>query len=515
MAKQDNLSSSASRKQIRVAAYMRMSTERQAGSIPNQRLALLNYARRHKMEIVKEYIDTGKSGLTIKNRRGLQSLIHDITGGKVEFEAVLVYDITRWGRFQDVDESAHYEFLCRNAGIDVIYCEELFENDGSMFSVFMKTFRRAKAAEDSRELSVKVLAGQSRLAKQGFKQGGAAGYGLRRISIEKNGSIRRELATGERKGALTDRVLITLGPQYEVAVVHRIYDWYLSGELEDTAIARALNSEGIATEYGLGRPWTAPIVHRILTSEKYIGTAIYNVTTQRMQSVAVANPESAWIRKRNAYPALIDAGIFQRAQELRRNREHRIPTEELLEMLRMVYREGGKLSTEIINNDVRLPSVVTFANRFQTLTKAYELAGVMPSPRGSRYVEKYRRTEAVRKETFLQICECIVCAGGTISPGNCKNTIVMNGKFIVRMQVSRAEHFRNKRYYRWCIPLKNPAETHFVIAVQLEPSDTEVRAIYLFPAASIGCTQLLMREEEPEEFSQYRVDSLEALFGLC
>ena len=493
---------------------MRMSTERQAGSIPNQRLALLSYARRHKMEIVKEYIDTGKSGVTIKNRRGLQSLIHDITGSNVEFKAVLVYDINRWGRFQDVDESAHYEFLCRNAGIDVIYCEELFENDGSMYSAFMKTFRRAKAAEDSRELSVKVFAGQSRLARLGFKQGGPAGYGLRRVSIEKNGSTRRELATGERKGALTDRVLIALGPEHEVAVVRRIYDWYLSGDLEDTAIARILNAEGIVTEYGHVRPWTASIVHRILTSEKYIGTAVYNRTSQRMQSVAVVNPQSVWIRKRNAYPALIDSDVFNRAQELRRIREHRIPTEELLEMLRMLYREKGKLSTEIINSDVRLPSVVTFVNRFRTLTKAYELAGVLPTPRGSRYVDKYRRTEAVRRETFLQICECIVCAGGTISPGDCKNTIVMNGKFLVRMQVSRAEHFRNKHYYRWCFPLQTPLETQFVIAVQLEPSDTEVRAIYLFPAASMGRSQLLMREEEPEEFSQYRVASIEALFGL-
>jgi hypothetical protein len=82
------------------------------------------------------------------------------------------------------------------------------------------------------------------------------------------------------------------------------------------------------------------------------------------------------------------------------------------------------------------------------------------------------------------------------------------------MQVSRAEHFRNKRYYRWCIPLQNPVETQFVIAVQLEPSDTEVRAIYLFPSAYMNCTQLLMREEEPEEFAQYRFSTMEALFGL-
>jgi DNA invertase Pin-like site-specific DNA recombinase len=37
---------------------------------------------------------------------------------------VLVYDVSRWGRFQDIDESAHYEFVCKQAGIKVAYCAE-------------------------------------------------------------------------------------------------------------------------------------------------------------------------------------------------------------------------------------------------------------------------------------------------------------------------------------------------------------------------------------------------------
>lgn len=41
-----------------------------------------------------------------------------------------VYDVSRGGRFQDTDESAHYEFLCRRAEIAVPYCAEQFENDG-------------------------------------------------------------------------------------------------------------------------------------------------------------------------------------------------------------------------------------------------------------------------------------------------------------------------------------------------------------------------------------------------
>ena len=84
---------------------------------------------------------------------------------------MIVYDVSRWGRFQDADESAYYEYICRRAGISVIYCAEQFENDGSPVSTIVKGVKRAMAGEYSRELSAKVFAGQCRLIELGFRQG--------------------------------------------------------------------------------------------------------------------------------------------------------------------------------------------------------------------------------------------------------------------------------------------------------------------------------------------------------
>ena len=42
------------------------------------------------------------------------------------------------------------------------------------------------AGEYSRELSVKVFAGQCRLIALGFRQGGPAGYGLRRQLVDRD-----------------------------------------------------------------------------------------------------------------------------------------------------------------------------------------------------------------------------------------------------------------------------------------------------------------------------------------
>ena len=57
-----------------------------------------------------------------------------------------------------------YEFICKEAGIQVLYCAEPFENDGSLTSTILKHMKRTMAGEYSRELSAKVFIGQCRMA---------------------------------------------------------------------------------------------------------------------------------------------------------------------------------------------------------------------------------------------------------------------------------------------------------------------------------------------------------------
>lgn len=113
---------------LRAAEYVRMSTEHQQYSTQNQCDKIREYAASRGIEVVRTYADEGKSGLRIDGREALQSLIRDVTTGRPDFQAILVYDVSRWGRFQDADESAYYEYICRRAGIQVIYCAEQFDN---------------------------------------------------------------------------------------------------------------------------------------------------------------------------------------------------------------------------------------------------------------------------------------------------------------------------------------------------------------------------------------------------
>ena len=129
-------------KKIRAAEYVRMSTEHQKYSTENQADRIRQYADKHGMEIVKTYADEGKSGLRIEGRDALKQLIDDVEAGTADFEVILVYDISRWGRFQDADESAYYEYICKRAGVAVKYCAEQFENDGSPLLPSSEIFHR-------------------------------------------------------------------------------------------------------------------------------------------------------------------------------------------------------------------------------------------------------------------------------------------------------------------------------------------------------------------------------------
>jgi DNA invertase Pin-like site-specific DNA recombinase len=129
------------------AEYVRMSTDHQQYSTANQSQAIREYADRNGFRIERTYTDSGKSGLNLDDRDALKELIDDVQSGKAEYSTILVYDVSRWGRFQDADESAYYEYICKRAGISVRYCAEQFENDGSPVSTIVKGVKRAMAGE--------------------------------------------------------------------------------------------------------------------------------------------------------------------------------------------------------------------------------------------------------------------------------------------------------------------------------------------------------------------------------
>jgi DNA invertase Pin-like site-specific DNA recombinase len=262
---------------VPAAQYLRMSTDHQQYSLDNQADAIARYAMQYGFQLVKTYSDAARSGLRIRNRPGLKQLLKNVVDGTFQFKAILVYDVSRWGRFQDVDEAAHYEYLCKSAGVPVHYCAEIFTNDNSLSGLIVKAVKRTMAGEYSRELSVKVKAGLVRLTSMGYKAGGYPPYGMRRMLLDVHGNPKQLLADGERKSLATERVILVPGPKEEVAIVQRIFREYADENRSLTKIAERLNEQEIP--FVQGGKWCASTITHVLERPQYMGTHVWGRTT--------------------------------------------------------------------------------------------------------------------------------------------------------------------------------------------------------------------------------------------
>jgi len=488
-----------------------MSTEHQKYSTENQADVIATYAVERGFEIVRTYEDSGKSGLRIDGRRSLQQLIADVSGGVADFAAILVYDVSRWGRFQDADEPAYYEFLCRGAGIEIHYCAEQFENDGSIGATLIKSLKRAMAGEYSRELSVKVFNGQCRLIGLGFRQGGPAGYGLRRQLVDERGMAKAELARGEHKSLQTDRVILKPGPPEEVAVVRRLYRMFVVQRRSETEIAAALNAEGLMTD--LGRAWTRGMVHQILTNEKYIGNNVYNRVSFKLKAKRVVNPPQAWVRADGAFDGVVEPDFFEAAQRIIQDRSRRFSDQDLLDHLAALLAKKGWLSGWVIDEVEDMPSSSTFRHRFGSLIRAYQLVGYSPG-RDFRYIETNRALRALHPNVVNQIVADIGDVGGQVHRDPVSDMLHINDEFSASVVIARC-HVTSAGGLRWKVRLDNGLRPDITIAVRMDSDNATVRDYYFLPWLDLGdCLNLRLAPENGIRLDAYRFDAFEPFLDL-
>ncbi len=384
---------------VSAAEYLRVSTERQEYSLDCQRARIANYAQEHGFEVCQTYCDEAKSGLEIVRRTGLSQLIQDVVGGKQSYKAVLVYDVSRWGRFQDPDEAAHYEFLCKAAGVKVHYCAELFSNDALPANLILKTLKRVMAAEYSRELSDKVFGNVTRLVRRGYWAGSHPGYGFRRMLVSADRIPKQELLAGERKSIASDRVVLVPGPANEVFWVREVHRLFMSGNKTFTGIAAELVERG--APFLEGKKWSDFAVKGILTHPKYKGTAIYNRTTERLCSKSRKVPELEWIVTPGAFEPLVEPSIFEATQEALRQKFRALSNEQVLEQLNSILKAHGSLSTAILRSHGLSPGGLR--SRFGSSIKAYDLIGYQTMYRNKS--ENRLHVHKIRSELMQQLVE--------------------------------------------------------------------------------------------------------------
>ena len=494
----------------RAALYVRMSTEHQQYSTSNQRDVILAYANLRGLEIVKDYSDDGKSGLNIEGRDSLAQMIRDVEEGKADYSTILVYDVSRWGRFQDADESAHYEFVCRRAGVSVHYCAEQFENDGTPVSTIIKGVKRMMAGEYSRELSTKVFQGACRLVTLGFRQGGTAGFGLRRVLIDGGGNRKGELKMGEHKSIQTDRVILEPGPDEEVKTVRWMYQAFVTEGKTETEIAARLNAQGIKTDFG--REWNHATVHQVLINEKYIGNNVYHRTSCKLKKKTVVNPPDKWIRKEGAYQGIVEREIFLQAREIILARSQKLTNDEMLEKLRDLFKQHGRISGILIDETEGLPSSAAFGHRFGSLINAYKLIGYDPGI-DFTFIEQNRRLRKMRPDIVASVREKIMELGGTAILDDTTDLLLVNGE--LRVSIVLCRHTTTAAgASRWLIRLDAGLKPDITIAVRMDFTNENIQDYYLLPGLDMTWDNLRIAEANGIYLDTYRCDSLDYFFSL-
>ena len=493
-----------------VAQYVRMSTERQCYSTENQMELIANYAHTHGMGIVRSFSDEGKSGITLRKRPGLLSLLSVVQNGSADFKAILVYDVSRWGRFQDIDESGYWEYVCKRAGVVIHYCAEPFINDGSTPSVIIKSLKRTMAAEYSRELSVKCFAGQCRLIELGYRQGGRVGYGLRRLLLDQEDRPKQILLDGQQKSIQSDRVVLVPGPEEEQRVIREIFHLFIDESKSQSGIAKELNARGVPS--GKSRPWCYPSVHDILVNPKYMGANVFNRTSVKFHGPKVHNPEQLWIRKEGAFPAIVPRDLFLRAAKILEERRSKPTDDEMLDQLRSTLSKKGRLTATMINECISVRKASFFFKQFGGLRGAYTRLGYI-SPRDLSFLDCNPTVRAIGANLLNAVTSRLNANGAIVEKDRKSCILRVNRDFSMRLAVARCLKRPNGRL-NWRIP-KRASLCDLNIVARLNEDNTRILDYFIFPANEHPRKNFFLSPKNSVALEFYRFESLDHVYQAC
>jgi DNA invertase Pin-like site-specific DNA recombinase len=441
----------------------------------------------------------------------LAQMIQDVQDGKINCSSILVYDVSRWGRFQDADESAYYEYICRRAGVAVHYCAEQFENDGSPVSTIVKGVKRAMAGEYSRELSSKVFQGACRLIQLGYKQGGTAGFGLRRMLIDQSGERKAMLKIGEQKSIQTDRVVLVRGPDEEVKIVRWIYQTFIDDGKNESEIAKSLNAQGVVTDFG--RAWNRATVHQVLTNEKYIGNNVYHRTSFKLKRKHIENPPDKWVRANGVFEGIIEPELFFKTREIILARSQKLTDEEMLAKLRGLLSQHGHISGILIDETESLPSSAAFSHRFGSLISAYQLIGYDPKIDYS-FIEINRKLRKRHPEIVASVVQNIEALGAKASWDENADLLWVNNE--LRVSIVLCRHTATLAgSSRWLIRLDAGLKPDITIAVRMDATNEGIRDYYVLPGIDMMWENLRIAEANGIYLDTYRFDTLDFFFGMA
>ncbi len=306
--------------------YVRCSTDEQgATSIPQQKEEIERWAIANDFKIVEWFIDEGKSGTSFLARPGFAELVRRVEN-EPDFDYVLVYDESRWGRALNPRENAYWKVHFERHRVKVRVIHSNSKNGDDIGSYVVEVVESAEASEYSKKLSRAIRRGMLSSQQGVFSRGGTAPYGYKRVAIDLKTGERRVMRDGMRSVPKQEKVIWELGDELEINTVKRIFEMRANG-VGYVGIADILNDEGIPCPKrgrwkNKDQKWTGVSILGIIQNPAYVGERVYNrLSFSKILAKEKGwdlrgkwfNEKSEWIVVADAHPAIVSRELFEKA----------------------------------------------------------------------------------------------------------------------------------------------------------------------------------------------------------
>jgi site-specific DNA recombinase len=303
--------------EVDTVGYRRVSTGEQAAewktSLADQTQGIQQRAKALGRVLPEEHIFEDQfSGEEAEARKGFMALVafckaHRRPSSRPGY--ALFLNDSRFGRFRNPDEAAHWRFELSTYGWDVRFAEN-DDTENVTTRHVMRSVGSAQASEYLANLRSNAKRGTRGAASQGLWQNKAP-FGYRRLATAP-GREPVVLEAGQRKSD-DQKVRLTPGPEQEVRLLVWMFEVYADG-------LQSLN--GLAREMRLRVPhlklkWSKQNVGKMLANRVYLGEVIWcrRPHDKRERRERPVRPEKEWVIKKGAHPPLVPQEIFDRVQE--------------------------------------------------------------------------------------------------------------------------------------------------------------------------------------------------------
>jgi hypothetical protein len=241
--------------------------------------------------------------------------------------------------------------------------------------------------------------------------------------------------------------------------------------------------------------WYAGAVYRMLTHPKYIGCSVYGQTSHKLYGKYTGVPRPLWTVTKSAFEPLVSEEQFAAAERTLKRRTVCKSNDELLQDLKSLWQEHGKITSDIINAANGVPSTRTYEARFGGLRQAYAQIGY-DKLSDVAIDETRRRMRRIRERLITELCEHSDHQLTAIqTDGRLRKNLLLPNRTLVSIYVCPSRPTKHRGAPRWQYQPGKFEGDNVTLIARLKEGNTTIKDIHLLRKG--GTTGRFLTHDDP------------------